>query len=391
MLKLCLLPGRRAPLASIPSSGKQSGSESVRRPDDTGTLDFTFLAANPPQSGAAAKPLPAQAQAQASMQPAIEEAAILHADGRSKEAKERLLKAIRHEQPGAAAERMWLMLFDLHQALGEKREFEARSLEFALKFKRTAPVWRGDDGSSASAMLQTGSGAFISLTGKLSADSAPQMVKMRALAEKNRLLRLDFSRLQGADGPGCRLLLELLQSVRRRGGEAMFTGDAVFLGALAKATKAGAREVDPTLWLLRLEILQWQGRQKEFDDLALDYAVTYEVSPPSFEPSVAPAAAARKASTEPGDGTLKAPRQFADSESAFLAQIEEAAHARRLVSLDLADTQRMDFATAGRLLNLATNLHAHDKRLEIRNANALVAALLEVVGASEFLAAVARR
>jgi anti-anti-sigma regulatory factor len=286
---------------------------------------------------------------------------------------------------------MWLMLFDLHQALGEKREFEARSLEFAMKFQRTAPVWRGEEPVGDPATLQAGGGAFISLTGKLSAESAAQMEKVRAVAEKNRMLRLDFSRLQGADGAGCRVLLELLQAIRKRGCDAMFTGDGVLLGALAHATKPGAKDVAQSLWLLRLEILQWQGRQKEFDDVALDYAVTYEESPPSFESAARATVSAPVAAAELADGALKAPKLVTQNDAGFLGGIEEAARTRKLVLLDFSDTLRMDFATAGKLLNLVTNLHAHGKRLEIRYPSALVCALLDVVGATALASVVQRK
>lgn len=390
-----------AHLASNPIGDKATGkpaapattrsAESARKPDDTGTLDYTWLAATPSvpvpvpqgQAGSAAAP--------AGLEPAVEEAAILFANGNVAEAKARLLKSIRQEQPGAAAERLWLMLFDLHQAQGEQREFEARSLEFALKFLRSAPAWRGSE--PADAALQTGGGTSISLAGKLSAESAPQMEKIRALAGKNRLLRVDFSKLQGADGPGCGLLLDLLQTIRRLGGDAMFTGESVLLGALSNATRPGAKDVAPSLWLLRLEILQWQGRQAEFDEVALDYAITYEVSPPSFEPHVhlkAPEAAPATAA-EPAGDALRVPRDFVDGDERFLKRIEKAAAARELVVLDFSDTQRVDFATAGKLLNLVANLAGHGKRLEVQRPSALVGALLEAMGISAHATVVARK
>jgi anti-anti-sigma regulatory factor len=414
-------------LASIPS-GKDSSKGTPPKPDDSGTLDFTgpyktlpkpaappATAAAPQAPAAQARPAPAKppetpAPKAASPQPAapaaararapipvlakldpeIEAAAILHANGESAEAKSRLSKSVRQEQPRAVAERMWLMLMDLNQVLDEKREFEARAVEFALKFKRSAPAWAAATDAS-STMLRTGGGAYVSLTGKLSAESAANLEKVRAVAEKNRMLRIDFTKLQGADGAGCKLLLDLLQGIRKHGGEAMFTGEGVLLGALKNANRPGAREVDQALWLLRLELLQWQGRQQEFDDVALDFAVTYEVSPPSFETLPKPAASSPQAAETGADEATRAPKEFVDGGGAVIKQLMLAAASRQVVVLDLSRTARVDFATAGALLDLSAKLEANGKQLELRRPSELVLALFEVIGVGVHAKLVARK
>jgi hypothetical protein len=39
-------------------------------------------------------------------------------------------------------------------------------------------------------------------------------------------------------------------------------------------------------WLLALELLQWSNDRAAFEDRAVDFAVTFELSPPSWEPPV---------------------------------------------------------------------------------------------------------
>ena len=46
------------------------------------------------------------------------------------------------------------------------------------------------------------------------------------------------------------------------------------------------REGGEGAWLLALELLQWSHNQQAFDDRAVDYAVAFEMSPPSWEPPV---------------------------------------------------------------------------------------------------------
>ena len=54
---------------------------------------------------------------------------------------------------------------------------------------------------------------------------------------------------------------------------------------LQDAAPNGVRDADPAFWQLRLDALRMANRPDQFDEAAIDYCVTYEVSPPSWEPS----------------------------------------------------------------------------------------------------------
>ena len=66
---------------------------------------------------------------------AVEEAAIFYANAQSAEAKDSLSHAVQKENLAPAAERLWLMLLDLHRELGERAEFDARAQEYANRFE----------------------------------------------------------------------------------------------------------------------------------------------------------------------------------------------------------------------------------------------------------------
>ena len=61
-------------------------------------------------------------------------------------------------------------------------------------------------------------------------------------------------------------------------GERLFT-------VLQDAAPTGVRDADPAFWQLRLDALRMANRPDQFDEAAIDYCVTYEVSPPSWEPA----------------------------------------------------------------------------------------------------------
>ena len=51
-----------------------------------------------------------------------------------------------------------------------------------------------------------------------------------------------------------------------------------------KAAVAQGKAGGEGAWLLSLELLQWQHEQAKFDERAVEFAVAFEVSPPSWEP-----------------------------------------------------------------------------------------------------------
>lgn len=72
---------------------------------------------------------------------AVEEASILYANGQTAEAKRSLSRAVQKENLAPAAERLWLMLLDLHRELGEREAFGQRALEYASRFECELPVF----------------------------------------------------------------------------------------------------------------------------------------------------------------------------------------------------------------------------------------------------------
>ena len=62
-----------------------------------------------------------------------------------------------------------------------------------------------------------------------------------------------------------------------------FIGAENFERVLRNATPSGDKGVNPAWWKLRMELLRVMHRPDEFELVALDYCVTYEVSPPSWD------------------------------------------------------------------------------------------------------------
>lgn len=328
---------------------------------------------------------------------AVEEAAIYYANNLVDQASATLLHAVR--DPAESRDMQpWLMLFDLYQLSGMKQPFEELALEFVVKFERSAPVWVDTlEAAEPKPVPKAEGGNYFALTGPLSAASVSQFQQLQAVAGKSGSIRLDLSKVQGVDGAGSKLLLESLQGLGKAGVKIQYSGTGVLTEKVKQAVKAGGSDDAHHHWLLLLELYQLQGKQAEFEDLAVEYAVTFEVSPPSWVEM--PRAAVVEESIEPAEQ----PEEHAASADSFplkgvicstcernMKELVDYAAARPEVRIDMSGVTRVEFVSVGMVLNTMIELNSSGKRVLIEGANEMVSALLGVMGVGQF-ATIARK
>lgn len=324
----------------------------------------------------------------------VEESAVLYASNHSDQAAALLLDYIRSypERPDAQP---WLMLFEIFQIRGEKRQFDELALEFVVKFERTAPIWsdaKVPGAKTEKSPADSAAEGYVSLTGILTGDSDSLFQSLIQTAQKGAGLRVDFSRLDGVDASGSRRLVETLQDLKKS-GKKITPVSATRLADLLKGLIGQGGEDEQAHWQLLLSLYQCQGMQAEFEDLAVEYAVAFEVSPPSWEPisQCKQAAAVAKPSAAPHDedafylsGVISAGSEHQLQEMSRFA----AAHAE--VCLDMADVPRVDFVSVGNFVTELARLSGSGKKVLIRNANEMIRALFGIMGVDQF-ATVQRR
>lgn len=311
----------------------------------------------------------------------IEEAAILFGNGQSLQALTALTKAVDDGNLGPFALQAWLMLFDLYRTLGMKGEFEALGMEFLTKFERSPPVWIEAEPQFNPA-LATGGTGYCALTGRLSDESASQLEKLRRMSQRLQAIRVDFARLQGVDPFGCARLLAVLEVLKTSGREIVFTGEAHLLRLLEAECQTKNRDTDGVLWSLLFEILRRLGLKDRFEEAAVNYAVTYELSPPSWESQAAaePKPGPYVAAAEPPQPAFRLTGDVTGADGSLPEKLQDWARSNSPVVIDMSTVRRVDFVSAGRLLNEFTKLHQAGANIQIRGANELVAALFGVMG-----------
>jgi anti-anti-sigma regulatory factor len=324
--------------------------------------------------------MPQQAVA-AESAPVVEEIAILYANAQSAVAQQLLTTAVADSgSKGSGQDRsVWWMLFDLYQASGQQDLFDNLSIDYASTFETSPPPWNAPAMLAAASPDWAGVTPTESFAGVLDQHIAPQLERLRQLADGSPVLRLEFGRVSAIEAAGCMLLLDALRKLQAQQRELILV-DAAGLAAQIRAGIAiGRRDDTEAPWLLLLELLQLLNREKEFEEIGMDYCVTFEVSPPSFAaPLKVATAAAQHVAASPDRFML--PPVIENQLGPVLPSILHYADQYQTLVFDCSRLTRIDYACA---IQLHANLQAlagAGKKIEFRDVNHLVTALLRLLG-----------
>lgn len=319
-----------------------------------------------------------------------EEVAVLYANGNTREA-EALLDALLRDETHVVNEWPWTMLLDLYRLTGQRERFEARVIEYATRFERSPPPWHDLSAGVSSGRPRAGATA-VNLSGVLGAGVSKQLAPYLVIGQKNGAVRIDLQTVRDADDEGCQEVLDAIARMRRDRIKVSLANTGRLAEALAGRIAAGTPEHRPT-WHLLLELLQHGGDQDRFEQWALDYAITFEESPPSWAPVEAvPAAPEEKAEAgRPSDDALAFSGEITGGGSNVFGRLVELAEKHAELTVDCSALRRMDFVSAGTLFNVLSTLRARGKQVTLRDVNAMVLALLHVMGVGQVAKVFPRR
>jgi anti-anti-sigma regulatory factor len=332
------------------------------------------------------------AQPNAGLCAVLENAALMFANGQDAEAREALEHAVASDPEARHSVLAWLALFDLLQRAGERAAFEQLAMQFVLQFERSAPSW--EERARRTQDEIAGAGGYIAITGRLSERSASQLEGLRRALEKAvPRARIDLAAVTGFDDAGARLLAHELARARSQRMELAIQRPEKLRAALEDAVAKG-REGGEGAWLLSLELMQWARDQAAFDERAVAFAVTFELSPPSWEPPPegarrAPQASVSTPAIHAAAGTDANDRDvvvfdgvLAGAAPPALARLADAATRDAVTQIDMRDVERIDFVCAGALFNAITRIESQGKAVQIEAVSPIVRALLLLVGIS---------
>ena len=320
----------------------------------------------------------------------LENAALLFASGQSQAARDLLEEGVQHDADTKASQLAWMALFDLMQRGHDRIGFERVAMTYVMHFERSAPMW--DESRSTPAAPKTVGGGYIALTGKLTKATAPQIESLRNAAAKGIAnARLDLAQIAGFDDAGARLLADALAEVRKRRLPLLLERADKVRTALDILIRRG-REGGEGVWLLSLELLQFQSDQDAFDNRAIEYAIAFEQSPPSWDPPPPPAGGSAKGAaavadvpvlhTPSGTPIITWSGVLIGQSAPQIAGITEYAFNHAVMPIDMTAVERIDFVCAGALFNAINRIEQQRKAVQIVGASPIIRALLLLIGIS---------
>jgi hypothetical protein len=308
----------------------------------------------------------------------------------------------------------WLVLFDLYRATGQQHKFESLALDYAQQFGWSAPQWfsmpklvaeAASEERPSSARVEGQVGWVC--PNYLDADG---VAKLASLALQMPLPWVfDWGALQTIDAEACGRLSELFRSwIPQDLDMRWLSGDRLFV-VLQELAPTGVRDCDPAYWQLRLDALRMTNRPDQFDEAAIDYCVTYEVSPPSWEPArcvvrisgsnqsttVPPLSLVSDVSTSFQESQLtdepalvevarvELSGQLVGDIGMTLRKLDAELGKAMIVNVSCARLIRVDFIAAGDLLNWVLARRAENRTVNFIDAHRMVALFYGAMGINE--------
>ena len=317
---------------------------------------------------------------------AEQEAAVQYANGHADAAIEILVEALKAEK--VAPPPAWLMLFDLFRVQGRWTDFEGLSKRYTAIFGRAAPDWLNDDmlPEGLSAELRAGGAAYVEIGGPFGAASAPDLARIRGVAAKHPVVHIDLTKIPQLQEDGCALLSRELQLLAGNGNGVLFSGAERIEKMLRQAVDTMPKVA--AYWQLLLDLQRLQGHQKEFESIALEYALYVETDPPVWEPvlmPVLPCESVEEKREEPRyqPELINITGEMTGLKDPQLQSLQRFASHRQYVNINMARLRRIDFVCAGNLANIIATLKGNGKTVRVLHANRLVSTLLRLLKVDE--------
>lgn len=353
--------------------------------------------------------------------PNMEEAAIRFANGDDDGAEQALKEALAADQSGLQNEDAWLALFDLYRASGNQSKFESAALDYANYFQRSAPQWISFPDllknlkKAPAPESDTQSAAHWKCPPSLSIQS---LAAMKAVLDKSpQPWRLDWSKLTKIEEAALEAFYKVVHAwCESTQTEMLFEGTSNLESILVTCTPTNNKDIDHRWWHLRLECLRLLHRPDEFEMVALDYCVTYEVSPPSWTVASCKCRSAGSAvqngtelsvlssnlsnlgsnfgstSSGPNSGisglssklvSIEITGHIEGDPQSIIERLSKSAENFDIVVVSCEKLIRIDFSAAGSLLNWVIGQQQQGRQIQFVQVHRLILAFFHVIGISD--------
>lgn len=220
----------------------------------------------------------------------IDDAAIYYSNGEHKKATELLIKRLNNVE-GKVDKQEWYMILDSYQSTDQQVNFEKLADLFSKFWNISPPAWdvKTNDNANKDVMGRSN----LNIDGSI---SELKIEKLKDFFEATKIsgsCRIDFSRAKilfedEEKEEKIEHLLNTMIKIKKNKFKGLIMGDSSFIDSLLDfSTKVrlgnNIKDEYKVYWLMLCELYQWHGLQDNFEDVALEYALLFKCSPPSFD------------------------------------------------------------------------------------------------------------
>jgi anti-anti-sigma regulatory factor len=302
---------------------------------------------------------------------------------------------------------VWLALFDLYRATGRRSRFDALAMDYAVRVVDAAPSWAAEPAPDELPEPST-----ASHWASPEALTLAQVLQLQSLALPSEpcVLVLDWSAVAIIDDAAVAPLATLFTQWADQRLSLHVHAAPRLDELLSGHTISGTRGAPSDWWMLRMAWLRLTHRPDAHELVALDYCITYEVSPPDWRDVTCACVSMTGAGAR--EGALQVlPGGDADARDAAIMPAITGAlsgvitgDAGALLNtftgraegagpqvIDCAQLVRIDFAAAGSVLNWAVMQQSAGRQVQFIGLHRLVATFFSVIGMGEYAAIFLRR
>lgn len=365
-------------------------------------LDFTGMVELHEDAPSTSAPLEMPAPSTAKPPPSaldsgLQNAALLFAEGEFSAA-ESVLRSLQAELQLdlAATEQLSWALFDVYRCAGQQDRFEALALDYATRFGRSPAEWyaltappaparpSGDQARWDCPAVLDGA-ALADLAARQPVDPAVYLVNWQAL--------------QHIDEAACDALERQIRLWCDKPVHLHWQGTGALMAALRLSRAASVPPQARRWWLIELDALCLLQQNQLFEELALEYCMAFEESPPSWrsvvctlEVSDASAAATDFVSTVPSisphtdsqpsanAATFELAGNITGTNPPALREMRSLARPVGLLTVSCARLGRVDIQAGQSLVEWVHDCHSQGRMVQFRWLPSLVLVYFHMLG-----------
>lgn len=220
----------------------------------------------------------------------LEEVSYIYSNGQHTLAIEKLRNHL-NENKGNVGKEYWYMLMDIYQSIGERAGFERTASSFSSFFSTSPPSWYVNEQETKPNIF---AGKNILIIDKTLNDMEQKFKEFLKASKIEGFSRININQcdFENSNLDGFQKFYNTLLKINKMNISSVLMGENKLLNFCKKIINEETDSINDELvknsnlfWLLYLEILQWKGEEEEFENIAIEYAEKFNISPPGWESS----------------------------------------------------------------------------------------------------------